>query len=159
MYGAGAKRLAITAGYPENQGAKIKKVFYKEHPGIKELVDDLENAYSRKGWIRGIDGRPLYVRSAMKLLNTLMQNTATIIFKVWMVLLEDKRYTHGMHKVVHQIIAYHDELQYEVEGSEDVAEKWKKICEEASLEVGTSLGILVPIASEGKVGKSWEDCH
>jgi len=86
LYGAGAGKLAGTLGRPKKQGAKIKQGFYKAHPGIEQLIKMLEDAYKRNGgYIKGIDGRPLYVRKVMALLNTLLQNAATIVFKKWMV--------------------------------------------------------------------------
>jgi len=89
MYGAGAKKLAQTLGKPEKEGAKLKRAFYKAHPGIEELIDDLENAYSKRKYIKNIDGRPLYIRSKIKLLNTLLQATAAVVFKKWMIALAE----------------------------------------------------------------------
>lgn len=150
MYGAGNKKLALTAGLPENTGAKIKRNFYKAHPGIKELIDDLEEAYDRKKWIKGLDGRPLFIRQKNRLLNTLLQNAATVVFKRWMVQLGELAVNEE------QIIAYHDELQYEV--PEEVAEGWAAVCEDTAKAVGIELKIRVPIEAEAKIGMNWGEC-
>ena len=160
MYGAGAKKLADTAGKPESMGKRLKKDFYKAHPGIKELIDDLERAYDKKGWIKGLDGRPLYVRSKMKLLNTLLQNAAAVVFKDWMVSIEKDRIDNWRtKKLIKQIIAYHDELQFEINGSEEIAKLWGWRCEEIATEVGKRLGIQVPINAEAKIGNNWKETH
>lgn len=165
MYGAGAKKLAQTAGKPESMGAKLKRDFYKKHPGIAQLIRDLESAYEVRGWIKGLDGRPLYIRSKMKLLNTLLQNAAAVVFKNWMIKLEKFRGMCGIFDNVHQLIAYHDELQFEVGQSskgtakEEVAKEWAKTCEDMSVETGEDLGIKVKIEAEAKIGENWRDCH
>ena len=48
MYGAGTKKLAQTLGKPEKEGARLKKSFYLAHPGIEELIDDLEKSFQPK---------------------------------------------------------------------------------------------------------------
>jgi len=161
MYGAGPAKLAAIAGRPQNAGRKLKDDFYAKHPAILELIQDLEIAYKRNnGWIKGIDGRPLYVRRASTLLNTLLQNAATVVFKNWMVRLEQVRSSNSIYKdAVKQIIAYHDELQYAVGGSKKLAEDWGFCCCAAAATVGTQMGLKVPIAAEFKRGKNWRDCH
>ena len=157
LYGAGAVKLAQTAGKPESMGAKLKKDFYKAHPGIRELMDDLEGAYSKRKYILGIDGRPLYIRSKSKLLNTLLQSTAAVVFKKWMIHLAELKVTLPVFKDVQQIIAYHDELQFEC--PPEVAARWMQQCEEAAFLVGKEMGSFVPITAESKSGKDWSQCH
>lgn len=158
MYGAGAKKLAAILGRSENAGGKIKQEFYKAHPAIKELIDDLERAYETRGFIIGLDGRPLYIRSNHKLLNSLLQNAAAIIFKAWMVRCDEIRRAEGVTIGIHQIIAYHDELQFEVM-TYHLATWWSKIVCEAATEIGKEFKILVPIEAEAKIGHNWADCH
>lgn len=153
MYGGGAKKLAQTAGKPESMGARLKKDFYKAHPGIKELIEDLEGAYGRKGWIKCIDGRPLYVRSKMKLLNTLLQATAAVVFKMWMVELDILKTDN-----IKQIIAYHDELVYEVP-DEETAEEWSKVTEDTALEIGKRMKSPIPIEAKAQIGLNWSEVH
>lgn len=155
-YGAGAKKLATILGRDEREGGKVREEFYEAHPAIKELNELLLAAYKRNGgWIKGIDGRPLFVRSEHKLLNTLLQNAAAVIFKRWMVKLGREWLSKG--GIIWQIIAYHDELQFECEEGE--AASWSERCKAASLEVGKEMGIKVPIAAETKSGANWCDCH
>jgi DNA polymerase I-like protein with 3'-5' exonuclease and polymerase domains len=162
MYGAGAKKLATTLGKPESTGAKLKASFYKEHPGILQLINDLERAFDSRGYLIGFDGRPLQVRGKNKLLNTLLQHTAAIIFKQWMVKLDEIRRTGTgsatFVRNVLQVIAYHDELQYEVFGNTTTM-LWGKGCEVQALLIGQELGMLVPIEAKSKIGANWGECH
>lgn len=126
----------------------------KAHPGIAQLIKDLESAYRNRGHLKGIDGRPLYIRSEHKLLNTLLQNAATMVFKNWMLECDE----HIPSNTV-QTIAMHDELQYEVRGTREEAEDWGHACEVMASEVGIKMNIRVPIAAKGKVGRDWCMTH
>lgn len=153
MYGAGAKKLAQTLGKPENEGARLKKSFYLAHPGIEELINDLEKAFSQRKYIKNIDGRPLYIRSKTKLLNTLLQGTAAVVFKKWMIAMAEVT-----PDSVRQVIAYHDECQFEVDTQEE-AREWIKVCERLAKEVGKEMGAPLPIEAEAKIGKDWGETH
>ena len=157
MYGAGAKKLAQTAGKPEGQGAKLKRDFYKAHPGIEELITALEEYHKAHGYLQGLDGRPLYIRSNNKLLNTLLQNAAAIVFKRWMIRISERLAIPYEWEGVHQIIAYHDELQFECPSR--FASPFSKLVKSCAIETGKELKIKVPIGAEAKVGKNWRDTH
>jgi len=162
MYGAGAKKLARILGRAENAGAKIKKDFYKAHPAIEELIKDLVKTYRARGYLLSLDGRPLYSRGENKILNQLLQNAAAIIFKKWMVLCDEvKTEFIEKYKVEHigQMIAYHDEIQFEIKSDEAIANQWGAVVCQASVAIGVEMKILVPIAAEYKVGHDWAQCH
>lgn len=160
MYGASGKKLAQTLKKPEHMGNKLKDDFYKKNVGIKELNDALQRAYKSRGYLIGLDGRPLYIRSEHKLLNTLLQNAATTVFKNWMVNCNKVLgFPGAVSKEVLQLLAMHDENQWEVIGNEERAKKWGALCEDMASRVGIQLGILVPIAAEAKLGRSWGECH
>jgi len=154
MYGAGAGKLEAIANNGLN-GAQIKSVFYKKYPAILELVKSLEKAYASHGsYIKGFDGRRLYIRSKHKLLNTLIQSTAAIIFKEWMIRVDER-----MPDCAKQVIAMHDELQIEFEGERKDAEYFaSRMCTQAG-RVGDILKIKVAVTAEAKVGKNWRDTH
>ncbi|MNL85193.1 DNA polymerase I [compost metagenome] len=51
----------------------------------------------------------------------------------------------------------HDEVEFECE--EPVAEEVAKMIEKAIEKAGQYLKLSVPLAGEGKVGKSWMEVH
>lgn len=163
IYGAGAPKLANTLGKPESQGAKLKRDFYAAHPGIKELMEKLELALSRNGgYIKAVDGRPIFIRSNNRLLNSLLQTTAAIVFKRWMVRIHEVVSQDALLKdIVKQVIAYHDELQFEVSGPavRVAAVHLCSIVEQAAIDVGKELGCPIPIEAEAKVGVNWAETH
>lgn len=159
IYGAGAKKTAQTAGVPESRGAKIKSDFLKAHPGIAGLIRDLELSYSRNGgYIRGLDGRPLYVRQKSRLLNMLLQNAAAIVFKTWVTLCMDRAWPKTGHMKL--FIEYHDEMQWRLlsEDATSISVAKNMLLEEAR-EAGCKLGLKVPIEAECKHGKNWAQTH
>lgn len=48
-----------------------------------DLVEYLKKYYKKYGFIKGLDGRKLFIRAEYKLLNSLIQSTAAILFKRW----------------------------------------------------------------------------
>ena len=159
MYGAGAKKLANTLGKPEGMGTKLKKDFFKAHPGIEALIKDLESAFSARGYIYGLDGRPLFIRGANKLLNSLLQNAAAMVFKKWMVAVDEVRLGWATGHNTQQIIAYHDELQFECRMDKVSATAFGEAIVRCAQATGKEMKIRVPIDAEAKVGKNWKDTH
>lgn len=163
MYGCFPKKLATTLGYDEAHGQKLYDDFWKFNLPIMELVKDLEEAYAHNGgWITGLDGRPLFVRERRKLLNTLLQNAATMVFKRWMVMTDDYIVENNstIKSKLHQIIAYHDELQLEMESNhiDNAHMHAKEICKLA-LRAGEYYDVRVPTPADYKIGMNWAQTH
>lgn len=153
-YGAGGPKLAAIANNGRD-GLAMKAAFFSKYPAVKALVDDLEKSYDRHGtYIKTLDGRRVFIRSKHKLLNTLIQSAAAIIFKMWMLEVH-VTLSHN----AKQVIAMHDELQIEWQGGKAGALLLgDKVCSLAE-KIGEELGIKVPVTAEAKVGKNWADTH
>ena len=59
--------------------------------------------------------------------------------------------------IVRRVAYVHDEVEFECE--EPVAEEVAKMIEKAIERAGEHLKLKVPLAGEGKVGKSWKEVH
>jgi len=160
MYGCTPPKLAQSLGRPANQGKRLFADFWENRKPLKLLNDDLLTAYRSKGSLTGLDGRRLSVREERKLLNTLIQGASAVIFKYWMWLNRwDIQVTH-QEEVVKQVIAYHDELQYECRTSsrievEDLATDFQF----NATETGKRFNIAVPVEADFKIGKNWRETH
>ena len=119
----------------------------------------LEIEYKKNdGWIRGLDGRRLYVRAKKDCLNTFTQGNSAILFKHWMIQVRKARLRSTQR--IEQIIAYHDELQLEMFSSDlALAEIFGKKTEELATEAGKFFNLNVPVNAEAKCGFTWADCH
>jgi DNA polymerase I-like protein with 3'-5' exonuclease and polymerase domains len=171
MYGCSGPKLAKTLGLPEFKGDILLERFWDVNPGTKELKDNLESFWNTKGqkkWLPAIDGRRLITRKKSALLNTIFQSCGGIAMDYaccfmdkWLGPMYWDRYGRPFYKykgcVVRRIGYYHDELEFECE--EPVAEEVSKMIEKAITKAGEFLKLEIPLAGEGKTGKTWKDVH
>lgn len=152
LYGCGDLLMGKICGGNRELGKKIKAEFLANTPALAKLRKRIEIA-SRKGYIKALDGRKVYVRSSHSALNFLLQSAGAIIAKrsweIFHVLADDYEYK--------QLGVIHDEIQIEcdpmdsailgqllVDAMECTTEYYKLNC---------------PITGEYKVGRSWNDTH
>ena len=51
---------------------------------------------AKKGYLKGLDGRLLHVRSTHAALNTLLQSAGALVCKKWLVILEEELKARGL---------------------------------------------------------------
>lgn len=155
LYGAGNEKLGSVVGGGAKAGSKIIENFKAAVPAYADLKSKVEKA-AQKGYIRGIDGRQLMIRSPHAALNTLLQACGAIVAKKALVLLDKQlkiRY-YGRYKFICNI---HDEflIECDKEIADDVGMWMVWSFEQA----GKALKMNCPITGEYKVGKTWADVH
>lgn len=161
MYGAGDVKLGEivkpTAGIRERRaiGASLRKKFLTEIPALGELTERVKFNFNKNGFLKGLDGRKLLVRSEHSALNMLLQGGGAIVCKQWMVEADDL--LQGYEEVCGQVATVHDELQYEVdEGHVDEIGKLVVAAIEAA---GNHFQLRIPLTGEYQVGDSWAETH
>ena len=154
LYGAGDEKIGQVVGGTAREGKLLKKNFLDNTPALATLRRRVtENA--GKGWLHGLDGRKLYVRSEHSALNTLLQGAGAIIMKKALVLLE--KYA-KMYNIDYKfVLNVHDEFQCEVK--EDQADFFGGLAVGAIRKAGESFKLNCPLDGEYKVGKTWEQTH
>lgn len=161
IYGSGINNLAAVCGYSVKDMKVIVKSFDNNLPALKSLTDAVKEAAESKGFVKGLDGRRIPVRSAHSALNFLLQSAGAIVCKYWMVEFhqEMKRrgYTHGIE--YKQCVFIHDELQWAFDPSKLTGEELGKISSESIIKVGKKLNINIPLDSDWDVGDSYADTH
>ena len=170
LYGCSAGKLASTLGLPENKGKELLDRFWEVNPGTKALKDAVEKYWESAGrqkYLPAIDGRILNTRKKSALLNTIFQSCGGITMDYagcfldsWLGGLKWKdRKPYYLYKgyVVRRIGYFHDEYEFECE--EPVADEVAKLIEKAIEKAGQYLKLNVPLAGEGKTGKSWCEVH
>ena len=157
LYGAGNKRLGLSydpqlsEAKARKKGKEIREAYVAAIPGLKQLLEAVHKVSSR-GYVRGLDDRHILCDSRHKSLNFLLQGSAAIIAKKWMVIAHAQR-----PKSAHQLAFIHDELQYECYPSD--AEELKQTLEESAKAAGESYGLRLPIEATAKSGETWADVH
>jgi DNA polymerase-1 len=152
LYGAGDAKLGSVVGGNAASGKQLRQRFFDNLPSFKALKDRVSRA-STKGWVKGLDGRKLFIRSEHAALNTLLQGAGAIVMKQAVVLFERKlKFLDA--KFVCNV---HDEWQLEVE--ESIAEQVGQLGVEAIREAGEVLKLRCDLDGEYKIGNNWAETH
>ena len=151
LYGAGDAKIGSIVGGDSSKGRALKERFLRKTPALKQLKAEVERVVERFGYLTGLDGRPLHVRSAHSALNTLLQSAGAVLMKQATVLAAQRLADFDIKQVAH----IHDEIQYEVR--EDQAHAAGEIVCGALETIGESL--RCPLAGEYRVGSNWAETH
>ena len=154
LYGASPSKLGSILNLSQSQGGVIRQRFLNNMPSLQNLLARVEQVADR-GYIRGIDGRRLYVRSAHAALNTLLQGGGAILCKQWSICMD--RAIEKEHLRAKLVNTIHDELQFEVHQQD--AERVAELAQSSIREAGHLLKLRVQMDAEAKIGFSWADTH
>ena len=154
LYGAGDAKIGNIVGGSAFHGAQLKQRFLTNTPALAGLRERVGRAAER-GYLIGLDGRVLRVRSEHAALNTLLQAAGAIVMKKALVLLDDYA---KQWKIDYKFIGnIHDEVQAEV--SEEQAEKYGWLAVECLKAAGVEYELRCPLDGEYKVGTTWAETH
>jgi DNA polymerase I-like protein with 3'-5' exonuclease and polymerase domains len=154
LYGAGAAKVGSTVGGSSKQGAKLIDNFMNNTPALKKLKAKVDKL-AAKGYVPGLDGRKVWVRSEHAALNSLLQSAGAIIAKKWLCILhEDLKAAKIWNK---QVLFSHDEVQFETKP--ETAEQLGKIVVEAARKAGEALNFRCEVGAEYKIAKDWYGTH
>jgi DNA polymerase-1 len=154
LYGAGDAKIGSIVGGTAKDGSDLRTRFLRNTPALEGLRERVGQA-SRKGYLIGLDGRRLWIRSEHSALNTLLQAAGAIIMKKALVLLDDYA---TQHKIDYRFVGnVHDEIQSEVVTEQ--AEKFGWLAVECIKASGLSFELRCPLDGEYKVGSTWTETH
>ena len=158
IYGAANKRLGAVVGGSENDGKRIREYFFADQPAFKRLRDRVTKA-AAKGYVKGIDGRRIFIRNTHASLNSLLQGGGAVAMKRALIILNNKANKRNLDfKFVANV---HDEWQVEVqvEVHKAHAEYLGKLGIEAIKEAGEYYNLRCPLDAEYKIGDDWSETH
>lgn len=149
------------------KGATTKARFLAATPALDKLRTAVETACKR-GYLIGLDGRHMHVRSPHSALNTLLQGAGALICKKWLVetdrLLQQRGLSHGWQMADGSagdyciLIWSHDELQIACR-TPAIAEVVDHAAKEAIKITEAYFDIKLPLDVSGKIGTTWRDTH
>jgi DNA polymerase I-like protein with 3'-5' exonuclease and polymerase domains len=154
LYGAGDAKIGTIVGGSAKDGAHLKRRFLSNTPALESLRERVARA-SGRGYLTGLDGRRLRVRSEHAALNTLLQAAGAIVMKKALVILDDYA---PQWKLDYKFIGnIHDEVQSEV--ATDQAEKFGWLAVECLKAAGVHYNLRCPLDGEYQVGTTWAETH
>lgn len=154
MYGAGDAKIGSIVGGTAKDGHELKQRFLRNTPALESLRERVGKA-AGKGYLNGLDGRRVYVRSAHSSLNTLLQSAGAIVMKQALVLLDD--YAQKWKLQYAFVGNIHDEVQTEV--LEKHADRFGYLGVECIKAAGLHFNLRCPLDGEYKVGDTWAETH
>ena len=154
LYGAGDAKIGSIVGGSARDGQKLKQKFLDNTPALAELREKVTIA-SQRGYLKGLDGRRLWVRSEHASLNTLLQGAGAVVMKKALQIFEQYA---PKWKLDYKLLgSIHDE--YQIEAREDQADKVGFLMVESIKAAGIQLGLECPLDGEYKVGNNWAETH
>ena len=156
LYGAGVGKLGEIVGAGADEGAELKDRFLKKIPALAKLIDAVQKA-SERGYLVGLDGRKLNVRSPHAALNVLLQSAGALICKQWMVEFDKALKDKGLSESCQQVAWVHDEIQLETK--EDMANEIGELAVECIKKAGEHFSIRCELDGEYNIGDNWAETH
>jgi len=154
LYGAGAEKIGKIVGGNARDGQKLIESFLSNTPALKSLRNNVSK-YASKGFVPGLDGRKIWVRSEHSAVNSLLQGAGAIVMKQALVLLDaelrKKKIWYGF------CVNVHDEWQ--IETKEKDGELVGQLAVQSIQKAGELLGLRCPVSGEFSTGKTWRDTH
>ena len=157
LYGAGNEKIGMSYDNSlqpkeaRKKGQEIREAYVSAIEGLADLLRAVADK-AAQGHIMACDGRRVLVDSPHKGLNYLLQCSAGVVAKRWMVIANDL-----VQVKASQLAFVHDELQYECE--QDYADTLMETLENSAKLAGHYYNLRCPIAAEAKKGKTWADVH
>jgi DNA polymerase-1 len=167
LYGAGDIMLGSIVD-PTLSGKKAKAVGKAKRArlesgdaGLGALQQSIRKAVAQRGWLKGLDGRKLHVRSEHAALNTLLQSFGAVVAKEWIVGIDRKLSQMGLSHGWDGDYAFcawvHDEVQ--IAARAEIAEKVAEVCISAARAAGEHFNLRIRIDAAAKIGNNWAETH
>jgi len=154
LYGAGDAKLGSVVGGTKADGKRIREHFFNNLPSFENLRNRVARA-STRGYLKGLDGRKIFIRSQHAALNSLLQGAGAIVMKKALVLFNEEIKRRNL--CAWFVANVHDEWQIEVINSD--AKHTGDIGIECIKKAGESFELNCPLDAEYKIGDNWYETH
>ena len=165
LYGGGPNRIgsildsSLKQQDRQDMGRETIDTFYRNLPAIRKLKDKVDEKVTQRGYLIGIDGRHLQIRSRHSALNQLLQSTGSLcVKKATCILYEDCKDNHLRWGIHYAFVAHiHDEIQALVKPQH--VSLYKKLAVDCFRKSGEYFKLRCPLTGEVNEGKNWQETH
>lgn len=164
IYGGGDEKLGYILIREGGEAAKKKgkaarAAFLRNLPAMGNLVKAVKAKSKEVGYLKGLDGRKLFVRSSHAALNTLLQSAGAIQMKKALCILDDAFQAKGWVPGVNYafVANVHDEWQIEID--HDKAKEAGELAIKAIADAGIHFNFRCPLAGAFDIGRNWAETH
>jgi len=165
LYGAGFAKLGlIITGVNKKQrnvkiGRESKEALIATIPAMGKLLKTISETGSKRGYLIGLDGRKLHVRSAHSAPNLLFQSAGAVVMKKALVILDNELQSKGLipNDDYEFCGNFHDEWQ--IECRPELADAIGASCAAAIRAAGVHFKFRCPLDGQYVVGRTWADTH
>ena len=139
-------------------GKKTRDNVAKNLPALGNFIEAVKKA-ARRGYLIGLDGRHIHIRSEHSAPNALLQSGGAVVMKKALIILDDLLQRVGLTPGEEYEFCgnIHDEFQMEVD--EDVAEFVGRMAAASIREAGRHFNLRCPLAGDYAIGTSWAETH
>jgi DNA polymerase I-like protein with 3'-5' exonuclease and polymerase domains len=179
LYGAGDAKIGSIVGGSARDGKRLKEKFLQQTPALAKLIENVQSGVTtgwvfrehenpkKHGWIKdsagkldtgyvgGLDGRKIWVRSEHSALNSLLQGAGAVVMKKALVLFYGKVQRNGW--PVTLVANVHDEVQLET--TKEHADTVGQAFVDSIREAGEHFKLRCPLTGEYKYGANWGQTH
>ncbi len=155
LYGAGDAKIGSVIGGNKAEGKRVKQSFLANFGTLKTFRNRITREAEQNGFIKGLDGRKIFIRSAHSALNSLLQGAGAIVMKRALVIFDELIKENNL--LANCVANVHDEWQVEV--LEEEAEQLGQLGVDAIRAAGVYYNLNCPLDGEYKIGGNWSETH
>jgi len=154
IYGAGDEKIGSIIKGSRADGKLLRERFLSSLPALATLKNRVDIAAEKK-FLKGLDGRKIFLRHKHAALNTLLQGAGAILMKKALTMLDSLL---RLNTIDYKFVAnIHDEWQIEVKESQ--AEFTGELAVKSIIEAGEHFNLRCPMDGEYKIGDNWSETH
>ena len=155
LYGAGDAKIGSVIGGSKADGRRVKQSFLANFGTLKTFRNRITREAEQNGFIKGLDGRKIFIRSSHAALNSLLQGAGAIVMKRALIILDELIQENNLTATC--VANVHDEWQVEV--IEEQAEQLGQLGVDAIRSAGVYYNLNCPLDGEYKIGGNWSETH
>lgn len=159
LYGAGDEKIGLIVNKGPKAGRRLKNEFLRKTPALKKLKEAIEKVVKDRGYLIGIDGRKLHVRSAHSALNTLLQSAGGLLVKQATVNLYDNLSAAGYKWGTDWAMVAHVHDEFQLQVRKEIAEEVSEIAVRSFRQAGEQFNWRCLVDGEAQIGHSWAETH